>query len=490
MNAKPVSVRRDDTIYFRGDSGPVWGRVICRGKDGVTVDCEGKRQQVRWSDFLGHRERVRPEFTVVDSGEDGSVVADAGGKRHYIAGELPRCDDAHEDEERADIVADLDKSLILDIGAVSACGTDIALEAMYKAASEPADEGIWAPHHDPYVRDHIESATAIGQSILIAIQDELLQRIGGKPVGVLAKAEPWYRWDAAAFERARAKLERKPTNEYSIDDWMLLIDFIVQRYLPDHVIDTEAEYVAARSVAIGRVQAAMESGETEPSDAKIASVVGRLPVTLAGVTPLVSDRQALAIVFARARAAELIRDVSERTRHRVKQVILGHEQARAMGERVTAGKLQQDLLDTFGALNRDWRRIALTETARNANEGYIASLEPGSRVQRVEVYRTACPFCRSIHGRILTVVSPGKASKDWDSEVWVGKTNEGRSAAPRRRVGNELVARQPGEMWTITAGPIHPSCRGTWRRVSDENPKMAPRFSKWLDEELERFHEQ
>jgi hypothetical protein len=146
--------------------------------------------------------------------------------------------------------------------------------------------------------------------------------------------------------------------------------------------------------------------------------------------------------------------------------------------------LQSSLLDEFGILNRDWRRVALTEAGRNANEGYIAALPPGSRVRRVEAYEGACSFCRAINGRVFTVVDPAKKDKDGATEVWVGKTNAGRSASPRKRVDGELVERTASELWWVAAGVQHPNCRGGWALLEDKPADVAPEFAQWMDDLL------
>ena len=67
--------------------------------------------------------------------------------------------------------------------------------------------------------------------------------------------------------------------------------------------------------------------------------------------------------------------------------------------------LQTRLLDAFGKFNKNWRRIAVTEAGEAKNQGYIASLPPGSKVRRVEQYAGACSFCRRLDGKIFDVVA-------------------------------------------------------------------------------------
>jgi hypothetical protein len=147
--------------------------------------------------------------------------------------------------------------------------------------------------------------------------------------------------------------------------------------------------------------------------------------------------------------------------------------------------LRTKLFDQFGTLNRDWRRIAITEAGEAMLQGQIAALPYGTKVKRVERYTNACAFCRSIDGRVATVVDPAKPEKDTEREVWVGKNNIGRSASPKKRVGDMLVARPPEEMWHLPAGLAHPHCRGRWVVLeSVDQPGDDPAFADWLGKHL------
>lgn len=83
------SVRRGDQVYFTGPAGVNVGRVLCHGKHGATLDCQGQRTPVRWEHLLGHKERVSYRARVIDQGEDGMVVEDDSGERSFLAGQLP-----------------------------------------------------------------------------------------------------------------------------------------------------------------------------------------------------------------------------------------------------------------------------------------------------------------------------------------------------------------------------------------------------------------
>ncbi len=380
------------------------------------------------------------------------------------------------------------KPILFDLEPLSCGCTDHVLETMYKSLSDPPDgDMLWKPHHDPYVRDHIEEVTKRGQKILLAIQTDLIQRIGGEPIqklqagkGLLAKAGEWMRWNKKQLDDAKQRIESKDPADYTIDDWMLLVDWLVQRYLPADVIQDESEYLAVRSVLAGKVQANLE--DRKPDRKLITGVLAMLPVGKKMLPFTLDDLERSVLDFASARAAEFITDLGDNVRHRIKQIILQHEgQAAANDPGATLWNLQSKLLDEFGILNRDWRRVAMTEVARNANEGFIAGIPIGARVRRVEAYEGACNFCRKINGMEFTVVSASKEDKNGDTEVWVGKTNVDRSSSPRKRVGDELIERTPSEMWWPAAGVQHPNCRGSWVIAQQAPPEVDPAFVEWMD---------
>lgn len=385
-------------------------------------------------------------------------------------------------------------ALLFDLGPLSCECTDHTLDTLYKALADPpgADSALWAPSADPWIRQHLETVTRRGLAILGRIRADVLAVTGGEAPalgrgGILGKALGWTRWTDKEFETIRRRLSGRTPDEYSLDDWMMLVDYIIHQYLPTDVIREEAEYLAVRAQLAGKVSAAIHARDTRPQDAKIAGLVAALPVRVGRIPFDLSSIEQRVLDFARARAAELIRDLGDRARHRINHIVLQHEQGRRMNSPdATLWSLQSKLQDEFAVLNRDWRRVAVTETARDANEGFIAAQMPGTRVKRVEAYAGACAFCRKIHGREFTVVDPGKPDKNGATEVWVGKSNVDRSASPRKRVGDQLVERAPSEMWWPAAGVQHPNCRGSWSLVTPKPDDVSDEFSSWLDGALKR----
>lgn len=386
-------------------------------------------------------------------------------------------------------------ALLLDVGGVPASHCDDCIEGLFKAlAVDPhgdAERSMWAPHPNPWLTAHVEEVTRRFQRVLEALQDAFSRAMTGEPIGTLAKAEPFERWDAMRFEEARHHLEGIEPAHYSLDDWMMLVDWLIQRYLPDGVIASTAEYLTLRAQLAGKVAAEMERRGDRRSEVDLSSLAELVPHEF-GALPerALSPVETAILRISKARAALHVSDITEAARSKMKGLIVEHTQALILGHKEgTPERLRQRLFDTFGVLNRDFRRIAITETGEACNAGFVASMKPGSRVRRVEAYRGACDFCRGLHGRVFTVVAPDHEPKDGEREVWVGKTNVGRSASPRKRVGGELVEREPHELWWCAAGAQHPHCRGAWAYVGEVRPGEDDEFGRWLDGLLAHHHQ-
>lgn len=370
--------------------------------------------------------------------------------------------------------------LLIDVGCLCDAHTDATLEFMAKAIGEdPPDGDIWAPHPNPFVRRIVELFTDRGLERHAGLEVELRSWLAGeghqpnlerpsRPTGAMV------RWSEAEIVLTRTYLRALPPSAWLISDWELLVDYLVQRYLPPGDIRAEAEWLATRSNMMGRVQAAMGEATEEEAD----TILATLPALGDGFT--LSPVQQAAIEFGRARCCESVAALTDALRHRMRRVVVDHQEAVFLGNRAAAAEsLQTKLLDTFGTLNLDWRRIAVTEATENVNQGMVAAAPAGAKLRRVEKYRGACAFCRSIDGRVFTVVDPGKPDKDGEASVWVGKNNIGRSASPRKRVAGTLVEREMKELWWPAAGAQHPNCRGRWVNVGGSSPD--PEFAAWLD---------
>lgn len=373
--------------------------------------------------------------------------------------------------------------LFLDLTALSEAATDDALEHLFKAVHND-DEGIWAPHESPLLRRLVELFTQRGLARLAHVKEQILAWQAGvhhqPSPGPVPKPGMMVRWAPDELSLVRIYLESLPPAQWTIDDHMMSVEFVVQRYLPADELRTEAEWLATKSSLMGKVQANMDAAATAPQADKILAA---LPSTVDAAPQVFQMRpaQRLALEFGAVRCAENVRALTESVRHQLRGTIMQHAEEQMLKVPGVPGEaLQTRLFDQFAEMNRDWRRIAVTEAGECQLNGYIAALPPGTKVKRVEQYANACSFCRTLDGKVVTVVSPDEKYKDGENSVWVGKNNVGRSASPRKRVGNVLVPRTPDEMWWVPAGTAHPHCRGRWVRVLQDEPGDDPDFGDFL----------
>jgi len=372
--------------------------------------------------------------------------------------------------------------LLLDIIHLSEPQTERALSEIYKSIHDHDDGDT--PHESPFVRRVIELFHSRGLAYLDAVQAELNKWASGKyhTPGEVPPQPPgaMHRWTPAEADLVRIYLRALPPAEWTLQDHMLMVDYVVQRYLPADALVAESEWMATRSVLMGKVQANLEK---PPTFSQADVILAALPNTIAAAADQFSLSRAERAVLeiAATKGAEYVTNFAEDARRRLREIIRRHAEAGMLRVKGTPGQaLQTQLVDAFATLNRDWRRIAVTEAGNNALVGYIASLPAGTKVRRVEQYTNVCPHCRRIDGRVMTVVPANKPNKDPDTEVWVGKDNYGRSAAPRKRVGDQLVPRTKDELWWVPAGLMHPNCRGRWVPVLEGQPGDDAEFGAWL----------
>ena len=136
--------------------------------------------------------------------------------------------------------------------------------------------------------------------------------------------------------------------------------------------------------------------------------------------------------YSRIRTGELIQEVTARQRRNIVNEILT-----ATEKKLTAKQLEERLFDQFSEYNRDWRRIAETETGMNFNNGFLLG-EAASRGVGEIIYMKglsapdACSFClNEINNKIVVLLDedPGTGDdhivvdgKEYET-LWAGKTN-------------------------------------------------------------------
>ena len=323
-SSAPAGPRADvgDSVYFRHpEQGVSYGRVTAHGRDGATCcSDDGQTYRVRWSDVLGHRARKQRAVTVVDRGEDGAIVEDESGRRAYIHGEL----DALEGAEPLAKAA----PLLIDIGPLSCGCSDHALEHLHKAmAGEPGDEGIWAPHESPFVRELIEQITQEGMGRLSDLNAALLQWLEGAAAGratgaMAASAAQFVPWAAERAAQVLAYLSGKPRILWSAADHMLLVDYLVHVHLPSELPEVVAQLATHQAALMGKVQAAAGAITAEAARAILARVADVAELERAMALARIDDR---ILEYGAARCAEAVVAFTDSVRHQLKATILDHE---------------------------------------------------------------------------------------------------------------------------------------------------------------------
>lgn len=360
------------------------------------------------------------------------------------------------------------------------------LDGLYKALSDGhdhGDDGIWRPHESIFLRRLVELFTQRGLDRIQSVQEQFSAWQAGNyhvPSASPVPAPPgaMARWTPSERALAKIYLESLPPSVWTVEDHMICIEYIVQTNLPDDALVAEADWLATKATMMGKVQANIQDAKVAPKQAD--AILAAIPSSMAQAGRLEGVARAV-LTFSRARAVENVRSLTESLRHRMRTVVTQHLEQQALGSGLPdGGSLETKLLDEFAAINRDWRRIAITEAGEAQTQGYVASLKPGTKVKRVEQYRGACHFCRKIDGVVATVVAADDPDKDPDTMIWPGKNNIGRSASPRKRVGDVLVEREPHELWWLPAGLAHPHCRGRWVPVVAVEPDDDPEFADEL----------
>ncbi len=209
-------------------------------------------------------------------------------------------------------------------------------------------------------------------------------------------------------------------------------------------------------------------GQTQEAIVKHAIATGKLLQYMDPLARLVASKSSLGlsvaiadkmsrykhlIDWAEVYCGELITDMTARSRKAVVQTIMQGYQ-----DKLSSQTLRERLFDNFSEFNRDFRKIAETECARNFSNGFAQAELKVAQGKPVFVQGIsgagACSFCReNINGKIFVlleeppvdggdqIIIDGKAH----TAIWVGKSNVGRSRPD----------------WWV-AFPAHPSCRCSW----------------------------
>jgi hypothetical protein len=310
-----------------------------------------------------------------------------------------------------------------------------------------------------------------------------------KPLAALLMPDTPVHWTQPELDAWHAYFLAKPRILWTPEDWSMMVEWLLQQYWSPQWASSMAEWLSVKSTILGQIEASLAAN---PPSAKIAagiavSIPGSVDAAFVMGIPI-SDVTKAMIEFSRVRCAQAIVDMGDRLRSGVRDVVLEHQRSVMLGGKLES--LEQRLFNKYATANRDWRRIAVTETSENAAQGVVAASKVGEKLRRVERYKGVCFWCHKIDGTIVTVVDPAKRKKNGMTEIWPGKTNIGRSSAPNKRVGGQLFPREPDELWWIAAGAQHPNCRGRWVNFSGTDTSRFDAFLAGVKEKMAKYQAQ
>lgn len=299
-------------------------------------------------------------------------------------------------------------------------------------------------------RVHMDVHKWLGLPALPAAMVEGIYRTPHLPA-VMSKAEDSrYR----AGSRAAALFDELINRRRTAADATKMAEAVTENWYAHGMVADRAATAAAKANIIGTVQA-------------LGAPPASLPPDVQAWRTVADPARAYALEWAGAHAAEHCTRLRENTRHAVStavfDAVLAYDQPQQLAVR---------LGNTFGTLNRDWRRLAITEVAFARAHGFLSGLPDGSQVEWFAA-ADACPHCGRYHGQKFTV---RKEPGDWEREVWPGKTNIGRSFAPKKADGS---ARGPDEL-SGPCIPLHPACRCRWLRAARVIQGTSDRLEAYL----------
>ncbi len=343
-------------------------------------------------------------------------------------------------DDKITALVDLTKAMSLD---------DVTIETMHKAHKA---ESIREPHLNPVIWKLEKEFYGLWEPK--SIVSEILTGIGISQ-------------SVFTMKKGKSDVLYNPDGNPLASEDILRLEKIIAKAL--NVSLSKVREILTKSASAAKLASAEVMGKPLPIN------ISKLPKTLRDAIKelALTQLEVRAIEFAYQYAAINIVGIQELAKKQIQNMVVESIQNK-VGPRALANKMFNELaLNDSSVLNRDWERIAITETNRVASDAYLSSRPEGSYVIG-HSHPDACPHCmKYIDMQIYKVThAPPPAYGDlkpsskaykkitevWETEVWPGKTNVGRSFSPNKRVNGKLVKRRPDEMGmpTIT---LHPNCR-------------------------------
>ena len=208
--------------------------------------------------------------------------------------------------------------------------------------------------------------------------------------------------------------------------WAIIKKDVLKAF--DYLYKTEEERIALHAMSLGKVIKGLPLERAVGASYK--SLKDQVDATMAKLT---GPQWQNAVDFAQQEAGEMIVELSQRQFKSIHDTIQN-----SIKQRQTTQHLTENLYDKFGAMNRDWRRIAETEIGNAQNNGQLITEIERKRPDEEYIFMKgiasseACPWCRGeVDGTIVVLLEdpPENGGDIMTVEdvsypvIWPGKSN-------------------------------------------------------------------
>jgi len=299
------------------------------------------------------------------------------------------------------------------------------------------ERSLWGKHDSPLVSLIEEDLYALGFRFL---RDFIAAVLGKDKPPAFAKAEGWKPPKPPGWGEVMKLFEAPGHPEAKMATWESLLDGFVRGFLPGKTIQDQAAMWALRSNLLHVI------GER----VKAVTVPGAWDLYFHTLPPAGKA----SLEWSKVHGAQFITKMADLARQKALDALVESQMAGGNHH-----DLARTLLERLGTLNRDWRRIAITETAMAVSSGQLSTVADSGEWEAVWVAGPkACAFCLGQNGRVFRIVPSNYPNKNDDIHVYPGKTNVGRSVSLYRKDGTK---RTKEELWVPTI-PSHPNCACVW----------------------------
>jgi hypothetical protein len=260
------------------------------------------------------------------------------------------------------------------------------------------------------------------------------------------------------------------------------VDSFVKSFFVKKII-TENELWIVRGFVIGKV---LEAQEKMPTIYQPMIDINKLPKTVkdAAKDYNLTLRETKALEYTVSEGMKNLTNATLDTIRRSNAILFDNIKNRR-GTKELRDALQNEFLLDEGEVNRNWKKVAISETNNAFNQGFISQVKQGEWVYGLSL-KDRCEHCGAlIDGKFYPVIripsedlnysnlNPKsneykRLSWIWQNGIWAGKDNLGRSGSKKKRIdsdtGNKkenLIDREDHEIYTPVI-PMHPYCRCRW----------------------------